>query len=156
MTQYRFFQISLFFPFALWCFCLIIFSFTYKEGASFILDNLYNAYRVFVPYLIFAGVLWKLAYNKPYRWLVLMAAVIPFIWGIFFVFFYLLSSLATAGTVEKWYVLAIMAFWAVVVAYLVELIPFLVLSIFKSDFKSNEVIEADTLDTGLSESRPGA
>jgi hypothetical protein len=154
MTQSRFFQISLFFPFALWCLCLAVFSFTYKEGADFILDNLYNAYRVFVPYLIFAAALWKLSSRKPYRWLVLMAAVIPFIWGIFFTLFYLLSSLVTAGTAERWYVLSIMAFWATVVAYLVELIPLLVLIVFKGDFKSDVIKEADPLDARLSESRP--
>lgn len=156
MTQSRFFQISLLLPFGLWCLCLLVFSFTYKEGAAFILDNLYNAYRVFVPYLIFAAVLWKLAYHKPYRWFVLMAAFIPVIWGIFFVLFYMLSSLVTAGTVEKWYVLSIMVFWAIVVAYLVELIPFLVLTIFKNDFKSDGVKEADPADALLSGSRPRA
>ncbi len=156
MTQSRFFQISLLLPFGLWCLCLLVFSFTYKEGAAFILDNLYNAYRVFVPYLIFAAVLWKLAYHKPYRWLVLMASVIPVIWGIFFVLFYALSSLVTAGTVEKLYVLSIMVFWAIVVAYLVELIPFLVLMIFKNDFKSDDVKEVDPADVLLSESRPRA
>ncbi len=134
----------------------MIFSVTYREGAAFIGDNLYNAYRVFVPYLIFAAVLWRLAHHKPYRWLVLMAVVIPVIWGVFFVLFYLLSSLVTGGITEKWYVLAIMAFWAVVVAYLVELIPFLVLSIFKNDFKPDEMTETDVPETGLSESRPGA
>jgi hypothetical protein len=154
MTQSRFFQISLFFPFALWCLCLLVFSFTYKAGAAFILDNLYNAYRVFVPYLIFSAALWKLAYRKPYRWFVFMAAVIPVAWGIFFVLFYLLSSLVTAGTAEKWYVLSIMAFWATLIAYLVELIPLLVLVVFNHDFKADEEKGADPLDAQLSESHP--
>ncbi len=156
MTQTRFFQISLFLPFLLWSLCLLVFSFTYKEGAAFILDNLYNAYRVFVPYLIFAAALWRLAHRKPYRWLVLMAAVIPVIWAIFFVFVFLISSLVVTGTMEKWYVLLIMSFWAMVVAYLVELIPFILLVIFKEDFKSDDGTEPDSFETRLSESRPPA
>jgi uncharacterized membrane protein len=156
MTQSRFFQISLLFPFVLWGLCLLIFSFTYREGAAFILDNLYNAYRVFVPYLVFAAVLWKLAHRKPYRWLVLMAFVVPVIWGVFFVLFYALSSLVTAGMMEEWYVLSIMVFWAILVAYLVELIPFLVLTIFKHDFKSDDVNEDNRAEARLSESHPRA
>jgi hypothetical protein len=151
MTQSRFFQISLLFPLALWGLCLFVFSFTYRQGAVFILDNLYNAYRVFVPYLIFAAVLWKLAYHKPYRWFVLMAAVIPVVWGIFFVLFYMLSTLVTAGTTEQWYVLSIMAFWATVIAYLVEFIPLFVLVVFKHDFKADRK-ETDAADARLSES----
>lgn len=156
MTQTRFFQLSLLLPFVLWGLSLLVFSFTYKEGAAFIIDNMYNAYRVFVPYLIFAAVLWKLSYRKPYRWLVLMAFVIPVIWAVFFVIFFLMSSLVTAGTTEKWYVLLIMAFWAMVVAYLVELMPLLMLVIFKHDFKSVEGEETDPLDARLSGSHPGA
>ncbi|MDA8431522.1 MAG: hypothetical protein M0Z60_01010 [Nitrospiraceae bacterium] len=156
MTQSRFFQISLLLPFMIWGLCLGIFSFAYKEGAVFILNNLYNAYRVFVPYLVFAAVLWKFAYHKPYQWFVLMASVIPVVWGIFFVLFYLLSTLVTSGTPEKGYVLLIMAFWAMVIAYLVECIPLLLLVILKHDFKSDEVNADGKIDAYLSESRPGA
>jgi hypothetical protein len=118
------------------------------------IDNLYNTYRVFVPYLIFGGILWKLAYHKPYRWFILMAAIIPVLWAVFFVLFYILSTLVTAGTTEKWYVLSIMAFWAMVIAYLVESIPLLILLIFRHDFKS-DVKEPETADTKFSESRSG-
>ena len=148
MTQSRFFQISLFFPIALWCLCLLIFSFVYKEGAAFILDNLYNAYRVFVPYVIFAAALWKLADGRPYRILVPLASVIPIVWGVFFTLFYMLVSYIREGMIETWYVLCIMAFWATVVAYLIEAIPLLILTIFKDDFKLTEgkQVNGDPLD----------
>ncbi len=138
MTQSRFFQLSLFFPFALWCLCLLVFSVLYKEGADFILKNLFNACRVFIPYLIFAAVVWKLASKKTYRLLIPLASVVPIVWGIFFTLFYMLMSYMLEHTVSPWHVLCIMAFWAAVVAYLAELIPFLILTIFKDDFKSSE------------------
>ncbi len=137
MTQSRFFQISLVFPFALWCFCLLLFSIAYKEGAAFILGNLFNACRVFVPYLIFAAAMWRLARNKTYRLLILMALVMPIIWGIFFTLFYVVVTLVTQRMLEQWYILFIMAFWAAFVAYLLEIIPLLVLTIFKDDLKSD-------------------
>ncbi len=136
MTQSRFFQLSLLFPLVVWCACLLVFSLVYKEGAAFILNNLYNAGRVFVPYLIFAAVVWKLAGGKPYRLLIPLASVMPVVWGVFFTLFYMLISYILEHTVDDWYVLCIMAFWAAVVAYIVEIIPFLVLTIFKDDFKS--------------------
>jgi hypothetical protein len=138
MTQSKFFQVCLFLPMVLWGLCLLIFTFFYKEGAAFILNNLYNAYRVFVPYVIFAAVLWKLAEGKSYRVLVLLAAVVPVAWGVFFTLFYMLGSYVSQRLIETWYVLLIMAFWATVVAYLVEAIPLLILTIFKDDFRLSE------------------
>jgi hypothetical protein len=137
MTQSRFFQISLFLPFVLWCLFLFFFSFLYKAGAEFILDNLTNAYRVFVPYLIFATVLWKLIRNRPYRLLILAAMLVPLVWGIFFTLFYVVATLITQYVVETWYILLIMGFWAAFVAYVFEAIPLLILTIFKDDFKSD-------------------
>lgn len=138
MTQSRFFQLSLLFPFVLWCLCLLAFSLVYREGADFIMKNLFNAARVFVPYLIFAAVVWKLASEKPYRLLIPLASVVPVVWGVFFTLFYMLMSYIVERTIEPWHVLCIMAFWAAVVAYLAEIIPFLILTIFKDDFKPRE------------------
>jgi hypothetical protein len=137
MTQSRFFQISLFFPFVLWCLALFFFSFVYKAGADFIVDNLTNAYRVFVPYLIFAAVLWRLIKNMPYRLLILAAMIVPIVWGVFFTLFYVVAILITQHMVEKWYILLIMGFWAAFVAYVIEALPLLILTIFKGDFKSD-------------------
>lgn len=148
MTQSRFFQLSLLFPFVLWCVFLLLFSALYKEGSAFIMNNLFNAFRVFVPYLIFAAIVWKLARNKPYRLLAPLAALIPIVWGVFFTLFYMLISYIVERNVDQWHVLLIMAFWATVVAYLAELIPFLILTIFKEDFKHSEEhqIEGRPLD----------
>jgi len=138
MTQSRFFQLSLLFPFVLWGLCLVAFSVVYREGADFILKNLFNACRVFVPYLIFAAAIWKLASEKPYRLLLPLASVVPIVWGVFFTLFYILISYIVEHTVDPWHVLCIMAFWAAVVAYLAEIIPFLILTIFKDNFKSHK------------------
>ncbi len=137
MTQSRFFQVSLFFPFVLWCLCLFFFSFLYRAGADLILDNLTNAYRVFVPYLIFSALLWKVIRNKPYRLLILAALVVPLVWGAFFTLFYVAATLVTQHMIEKWYILFIMGFWAALVAYVLEVIPLLILTIFKDDFRSD-------------------
>ncbi len=138
MSQSRFFQLSLLFPFVLWCLCLLAFSVAYKEGADFILKNLFNACRVFVPYLIFAAIVWKLASEKPYRLLIPLAWIVPIVWGVFFTIFYMLVSYIVERAGSPWHVLCIMAFWATFVAYLAEIIPFLILTIFKDDFKSGE------------------
>ncbi len=137
MTQSRFFQISLFFPFVLWCLSLFFLWFVYRAGADFILDNLTNAYRVFVPYLIFAVVLWKIMRNKPYRLLILAALVVPLVWGVFFTLFFVVATLITQHIIEKWYILLMMGFWAALVAYVLEAIPLLILAIFRDDFKSD-------------------
>ncbi len=121
----------------LWCLCLLVFSLLNKEGGGFILNNVYNAYRVFVPYLVFAAFAWKIAQRKTYRQLMCMAAVIPLLWGVFFTLFYLVVSFLAERTVEKWYILGMMAFWACLVAYLIELIPFTILAAFKDDFKAD-------------------
>jgi hypothetical protein len=147
MTQSRFFQLALFFPLVLWGLCLLVFSLAYEEGAEFILKNLYYAYRVFVPYLIFAAAVWKVANNKPYKMLVLLASVVPVIWGVFFTLFYVVMSFIVERKIdEAWHVLCIMAFWATVVAYLVEIIPFLLLAIFKDHFKSGSLENGLTAD----------
>jgi hypothetical protein len=135
MTPSRFFQLSLFFPFVLWCLCLILFSILYKAGAELILDNLTNAYRVFVPYFIFAAILWKIIKGKPYRLLILAALIVPLVWGVFFTLFYVAATLITRQIMEPWYVLFIMGFWAAIVAYIMEALPLLILSIFKDDFR---------------------
>jgi hypothetical protein len=136
MTQSRFFQISLFFPFILWCLGLLTFSVVFKHGNSDLLKNLTTGYRVFVPYLIFAALLWKIVDRKTYRSLKLSAFAVPIIWGFFFTVWYIVASLVTGKSAEPVHILCIMAFWATTVAYLLELIPFLILVIFKDDFRS--------------------
>ncbi len=135
MTQSRFFQISLSFPLILWFLGLLVFSVVHKEGAAFILRHMFDAVRVFVPYILFAFMVWRLAANKPYRVLILMAFVVPIIWGIFFMLCYLLNATIT-DQVRDLHILLIMAFWATVVAYLAEIIPLIVLAVFKNDFRA--------------------
>ncbi len=138
MTQSRFFQVALFFPFVLWCIALVIFSVLNREGNSFILRNLYDAYRVFLPYFVFAAAVWKLAANKPYRMLVFMTVLIPIIWGGFFTLCYIGHSYFKEGVIDG-KVLCIMNFWATVAAYLFEIIPYVILVAFKNDFKSDGI-----------------
>jgi len=83
MTQSRFFQLSLFFPLILWFLGLLVFSFVNKEGYAFIIKHMFDAIRVFVPYLLFAAGVWRLAANKPHRILMLIAFFAPIIWGLF-------------------------------------------------------------------------
>lgn len=118
----------------MWFLGLLIFSFVNKEGYAFILKHMFDAVRVFVPYLLFAAGVWKLAANKPHRILILIAFVAPLIWGLFFTFCYLLNAIVT-DQVRDLKVLLMMAFWATVVAYLAEAIPHIILTIFKNDFK---------------------
>jgi len=134
MTQSRFFQLSLFFPLVLWFLGLLVFSVVNKEGYAFIIKHMFDAVRVFVPYLLFAAGVWKLAANKSHRILILIAFVAPIIWGFFFTLCYLLNAIVT-DQVRDLKVLLMMAFWATVVAYLAEAIPHIVLTIFKNDFK---------------------
>lgn len=143
MTHSRFFQLALFFPAALWCLCLLAFSLIYKQGGGFIFNNMYNAYRVFVPYFIFSAYVWNKATGRSYRELLCMASVLPMIWGVFFTLFFIAVSYAVERTIEKCHILAIMAFWATLVAYLLELIPFLILVVFKDDFRSRTVEETE-------------
>ncbi len=143
MTQSRFFQISLYFPFALWLVCLVGFSIVTRGSNNFVLNNLYDAYRIFVPYLIFTALIWKMARNRPYRLLMLMAFVVPIVWGVFFTLFYMVVTFLRDHIIDKWYVLCIMSFWATVVAYLFEIIPYLILVIFKNDFRSESSEQVD-------------
>ena len=151
MTQSRFFQLSLFFPLVLWFIGLLVFSVVNKEGSAFIIKHMFDAVRVFVPYLLFAFVVWKLAANKPYRLLILMAVLIPIIWGIFFMLCYLLNAIIT-DQVRDLHILLIMAFWATVVAYLAEMIPLIVLAAFKNDFKAEplEMVSVEPLKKSVS------
>jgi hypothetical protein len=134
MTQSRFFQLSLFFPLVLWFLGLLIFSFVNKEGYTFIIKHMFDAVRVFVPYLLFAAGVWRLAANKPHRILMLIAFFAPIIWGLFFTLCYLVNAFIT-DQVRDLNVLLMMAFWATLVAYLAEAIPHILLTIFKNDFK---------------------
>lgn len=134
MTQSRFFQLSLFFPLILWFLGLLVFSAVNKEGYAFIIKHMFDAVRVFVPYLLFAAGVWKLAANKSHRILILIAFVAPIIWGVFFTLCYLLNAIVT-DEVRDLKVLLMMAFWATLVAYFAEAIPHIVLTIFKNDFK---------------------
>ncbi len=135
MTQSRFFQLSLLFPLILWLLGLLVFSIVNKEGYAFIIKHMFDAIRVFVPYLLFAAGVWKVAANKPHRILILIAFFAPIIWGFFFMLCYLLNAIIT-DQVRDLSILLIMAFWATLVAYLAEAIPHIILTIFKNDFKS--------------------
>ncbi|MDH4231291.1 MAG: hypothetical protein OEW04_04585 [Nitrospirota bacterium] len=138
MTQSRFFQVSLFLPVAVWGFALIIFSLVLSHDNTVIWQNLYNGHHIFVPYLIFAAVIWKLATNKPYGMLMFMAFIVPLLWGFFFTLWYVVVTYIQDGSIEDWFVLSIMVFWATFVGFLFEIIPFWVLSKFKTRFKAVE------------------
>ena len=138
MTQSRFFQISLFLPVAVWGLGLLIFSFMLRHANDVILQNLYNGHHIFVPYLIFAAVIWILVNNKPYGLLMFMAFIVPILWGFFFTLWYVLATYIQDGSREDWFVLSLMVFWATLVGFLFEIIPFLVLSKFKTKFKAVE------------------
>ena len=138
MTQSRFFQISLLLPVAVWGLGLLIFSFMLRHANDVILQNLYNGHHIFVPYLIFAAVIWNLVNNKPYGLLMFMAFIVPILWGFFFTLWYVLATYIQDGSIEDWFVLSIMVFWATLVGFLFEIIPFLVLSKFKTKFKAVE------------------
>ena len=133
MTQSRFFQLSLLFPFILWFLGLLVFSIVNKEGYAFIIKHMFDAVRVFVPYLLFAAGVWKVAAHRPHRVLILIAFAAPIAWGIFFMLCYLVNAIIT-DQVRDLGVLLMMAFWATVVAYLAEAIPHIILTIFKNDF----------------------
>ena len=119
--------------------------FVLKQGNDFVMNNLYNGYRVLVPYLLFVAVLWRLSQNRPYRLLMLMAFVVPIVWGGFFTLFYIVVTFLREGTLDKWYILLIMAFWATVVGYAFEIIPLIIMSIFKNDFRASS---SDCSDPG--------
>jgi len=147
MTQSKFFQLSLFFPIVLWAIGLFGFSLLYKQSYDFIMNNMSDALRVFVPYLIFAAAVWKLAKNKPYKTLIFLAFVVPIAWGFFFTLCYMPYSYFKEKMLD-WYILCIMGFWATLVAYFAEVIPYLILVIFKGNFKDATINNgaASTLD----------
>ena len=138
MTQSRFFQVSLLLPVAVWGLGLLIFSFVLRLDNGVIWQNLYNGHHIFVPYLIFAAVIWKLVSNKPYGLLMFMAFIVPILWGFFFTLWYVLVTYIQHGSIETWFVLSIMVFWATFVGFLFELIPLYVLSKLKTRFKAVE------------------
>jgi hypothetical protein len=138
MTQSRFFQVSLLLPVAVWGLGLLIFSFMLRHANDVILQNLYNGHHIFVPYLIFAAVIWNLVNNKPYGLLMFMAFIVPILWGFFFTLWYILATYIQDGSTEDWFVLSIMVFWATFAGFLFEIIPLLVLSKFKTKFKAVE------------------
>ena len=136
MTQPRFFQISLALPVALWGVGLLIVSLAFRQDGGEILQNLYNGHHIFLPYIIFAAAIWKLVNNKTYGLLMVMAFVVPILWGCFFTLWYVVVTYMLEGNIETWFVLAIMAFWATFVGFLCEAIPFWILSKFKEKFKA--------------------
>jgi len=138
MTQSRFFQVSLLFPAAVWGLGVLIFSFALRQDNDAIWQNLHNGYHIFVPYLIFAAVIWKLVSNKPYGLLMFMAFIVPILWGFFFTLWYVLVTYIQHRSIETWFVLSIMVFWATFVGFLFELIPLYVLSKLKTKFKAVE------------------
>ena len=134
MTHSRFFQLSLFFPVILWAVGLFGYSVMFKQNYDFVVKNMFDALRVFVPYLIFAAAVWRMARNKPYRALVFLAFVVPIVWGIFFTLCYMPYSYFKEKMLD-WYILCIMGFWATFVAYIAEAIPYLILTTFKDGFR---------------------
>ena len=138
MTQSRFFQVSLVLPVAMWGVGLLIFSLVLKHDSGAFQQNLYNGHHIFLPYLIFAALIWNLVNNKPYGLLMFMAFVVPILWGCFFTLWYVAVTYIQNGSTETWFVLSIMAFWATLVAYVFEIIPLWVLGKFKTYFKAVE------------------
>ena len=138
MTQSRFFQVSLLLPVAAWGLGLLIFSFVLRQDNAAIMQNLYNGHHIFLPYLIFAVVIWKLVSNKPYGLLMFMAFIVPILWGFFFTLWYVVATYIQQRSIETWFVLSIMVFWATFVGFLFELIPLYVLSKLKTKLKAVE------------------
>ena len=138
MTQSRFFQVSLFLPVAVWSLGLLIFSFVLRQDNGAIWQNLYNGYHIFVPYLIFAAVIWRLVSNKPYGMLMLMAFIVPILWGFFFTLWYVMAIYIQDRSIETLFVLSILVFLATLAGFLFELVPFWILSKLKTKFKANE------------------
>jgi len=126
--------LSLSFPIVVWAVGLFGYSLISRQTHGFIVKNMFDALRVFVPYLIFAAAVWKLAKNKPYRTLVFLAFVVPIIWGIFFTLCYMPYSYFKEKLLD-WYILCIMGFWATFVAYFAEVIPYVILVTFKDVFQ---------------------
>ena len=138
MTQSRFFQFSLVLPVAMWSMGLLLFSLVLRHDSGALQQNLYNGHHIFLPYLIFAAVIWNLVDNKPYGLLMFMAFIVPILWGCFFTLWYVAATYIQNGSTETWFVLSIMAFWATLVGYIFEVIPLWILSKFKTNFKAVE------------------
>src|SRR5574340_886160 len=111
MTQPRFFQVSMLAPVVLWGLITLVVSLFLRHDYE-VRQNLYNGYHIVVPYLIFTLVIWKWVSNKTFGFLMLMAFVVPILWGFFFTVWYLLVSYIQKGSLEQWFVLLIMVFWA--------------------------------------------
>jgi hypothetical protein len=126
--------LSLSFPIVVWAVGLFGYSLISRQTHDFIVKNMLDALRVFVPYLIFAAAVGKVAKNKPYRTLVFLAFVVPIIWGIFFTLCYMPYSYFKEKLLD-WYILCIMGFWATFVAYFAEVIPYVILITFKDVFQ---------------------
>lgn len=138
MTQSRFFQVSLLLPVVAWGLGLLIFSVVLGQDKGVIWQHLYNGHHIFVPYLIFAIVIWKAVSNKSYGLLMFMAFVVPILWGFFFTLWYVMATYIQDGSRETWFVLSIMVLWATLVGFLFEIIPFLILRKLKHKFKAVE------------------
>jgi hypothetical protein len=67
-----------------------------------------------------------------------MTFAVPILWGCFFTLWYVVVTYIQDGSTETWFVLSIMAFWASLVGFLFEIIPFLILRKFKTNFKAVE------------------
>jgi hypothetical protein len=135
MTHSKFFQYSLSFPLVMWAVGLLGYTIAFRQSSDFVLKNMFDALRVFVPYLIFTAGIWRLASNKPYRTLIFLAFLVPIVWGVFFTLCYMPYSYFKEKLLD-WYILCIMGFWATFVAYLAEVIPYLILVTFKENFMS--------------------
>jgi hypothetical protein len=100
----------------------------------FLLGKILESYPIFVPYGIYAAVLWKAVNKKPFRQLVLIALVAPIPWGLFYTLFHIAYQYLREHIIAQFSVLLIMTFWAVLVGYVAEIIPLILLTIFKDDF----------------------
>jgi len=138
MTQSRFFQVSLFLPVAVWGLGVLILSFALRQDNAVIWENLYNGYHIFVPYIVFAAVIWHLARNRPYGLLMFLAFIVPILWGFFFTLWYIVVTYIQDKSVDTLFVLSIMVFWATFVGYLFEIIPFLVLRKLRTRLRAVE------------------
>ncbi|HEX8949901.1 MAG TPA: hypothetical protein VF790_13110 [Dissulfurispiraceae bacterium] len=102
---------------------------------GFIVANVVGAYPVFVPYLIFAALLWKWSAGKPYKQLLLIASIAPLMWGPFYTLAHMLQFFIKERAFEQCSVACIIFFWATVAGYIVEAVPLAILAIFRNDFR---------------------
>ena len=137
MTQSRFFQLSLFFPFVVWFLYLLISSLLNHRDIGLILSDLFDAYPIFIPYFIFAAMLWKLSSKKTFSQLVILALIAPVLWGFFYAISHSVQYYCKEKAIEPLSILGIMIFWAMAVGYVVEAVPLIVLTVFKDDLKSD-------------------